>query len=264
MSRECRTSAASSPPARARARRASSKWPGRAGPAPKSSGIRRSAWPRSRSSEARPASPVSRLSGGHLQRGAEPILGDGQEPRPVGPPRRRALGGKEAGGEQTEARHRESLGATERCPRRRIDVAPVGPGPGVEQDAGDHEVDPGSRPLVGVEPVEGARQIGEAGGPSGVEVAPATVRRDDAVRIPLAGDGGHQIGSRVEPGQVDREVLETAGEPARQHRAGALADRLGTPEIVERGRDRRGGRHCKPRPLGLASSRGSGTSPFVK
>ena len=116
-----------------------------------------------RSSEARPASPVSGLSADTCSAAPSRSSETATSPAASVAPGRRALGGKEPVGEQPEACHRQSLRAAGRRAGGRIDVAPVRPGAGVEQDAGDHEIDPGSRALVGVEPAEGARPARRGG-----------------------------------------------------------------------------------------------------
>ena len=90
-----------------------------------------------------------------------------------------------------EAGHRQSFGPAIGAARRRLDVLPVGPGAGVEQNADEREVDHavGTHAVghVAQQPVEFAAAVHAAG----LEVPPAAVERDLQLGIAAAGGLGH-------------------------------------------------------------------------
>src|SRR5262249_21019009 len=85
---------------------------------------------------------------GDLERSREAILVERLERRRLRAPGRRGIGGEKAALEHAKARHGEALRASVLAARLGLEVAPARSRAGVEEHAGDREVDARSRTLV--------------------------------------------------------------------------------------------------------------------
>ena len=100
-------------------------------------------------------------------------------------------------------------------------VAPARPGAGVEEDADDREVERRPRHLGCLGPGRHRDDAAPAVEPAGREMAPPGMEGDVEARVVLADGRDHHVGGAVQAVEVDREVIEPAGDCVPEERMGA-------------------------------------------
>jgi hypothetical protein len=144
------------------------------------------------------------------------VLGDGEGP----------------GLEHPQGGDGQPLGAGQGAAGAGVLVRPVRARAGVQQHGDDGEVELGPGARGGVEPVAGlgnrAPQVDAVDG----EMPPAGVEGHGQGRILVADHGGDVAGRLRQPVEVDRPVVEAAGDADGQHLMGAFADGGGVQQAV--------------------------------
>ena len=136
------------------------------------------------------------------------------------------IGRKRARREHVEARDREPFRSAELLPGIVFRIAPALTRAGVEQDAGDRQIDTDTRQLLRFNG-QLAAEIAPSIDAAGRKVSPAAVVGDVEIRIVFSYRFQHEVSRVVQPVEMQGKVLQFVSFSVREQLAAACANRIG-------------------------------------
>ena len=136
---------------------------------------------------------------------------------------------------EVEGRDREAFAPPDQSPGELVAVAPRATRARVEEHADDGKLDRAPGALRAEESGGAGDGVPAAGSARPFEVTPPAVQGYPEVRVALAGDLRHELRRGVEPGRIDREVLERPALPEIEQLVRPLPNRLHGPELPDGG-----------------------------
>ena len=165
-----------------------------------------------------------RIAGPGLKAGGQGLRVEPLQRGSIGVQRRGRVAREQPGREHVERGERQPFGAADLPAGRDVAIAPVRPGPGIEQDADHREVIGRPAPFGRAGEAGLAVQRRPAILPADDEMPPARMEGNLQRRIVPADGVQDVVGAGLEPADIHREMQQAPGEAEFQHLVGAGPD----------------------------------------